>query len=204
MTVHLSVDIETMSTRANAVVLSIGLCLFDDSKTQSFEEIVDSGVELFFDADEQIEKYNRHVSPSTLDWWKQQGEEARRCFEPEETITPREIHSHFEAMCDKADLHLNWFRKHGKTYSRGNSFDIGITDDLFADYGVTPIWKYYNVRDIRTWLECHGLESNLKLVKPDSMIPHNALHDAAFDAYMMQQCLHVPFDKLNKEEIRSR
>lgn len=195
MTVHASMDIETLSTRAQAVVLSIGMCFFDDAKVQTFDEIVDSGIELFFDRDSQVEK-GRHIMPSTIQWWNQQGEEARRVLEAEDVITPRDFYPHFEAFCEKSGLNSNWVKKYCKWYIRGPHFDISITDNLFEDYNVDTPWKYFKVRDIRTWLECNGLEDNAKLVKPSSMVAHNALHDAAFDAYMMQQVLHNPLDKL--------
>ena len=137
---------------------------------------------------------------STLDWWQQQGEKAKRCFEPEETISPREFHPALESICQSQDLSYNWVKKYCRWFTRGPHFDIAIMDSLFDDYGVTPPWKYFKVRDIRTWLECNGLEDNLKLVKPATMIPHNALHDAAFDAYMLQQCKHRPYDELDIEE----
>jgi hypothetical protein len=193
-------DIETMSTRTNAVVLSIGICFFDDEKLQSFDEIVSTGVEFFFDAEDQAEQKDRHIDISTLNWWQEQGEEARRCFEPEETLDIRQFHPKLEAVCEAQDMSYNWVKKYCRWFTRGPHFDIAIMDSLFADYGVTAPWKFFKVRDIRTWLECHGLEDNIKLKKPESMIPHNALHDAAFDAYMMQQCLHRPFEELELEE----
>ena len=196
MTITASMDIETMSTRTNAVVLSIGICFFDDEREQTFDEIVESGVELFFDAEEQAEQKGRHIDPSTLEWWSQQGEKARRCFQPEVTISPRELHGLLEEKCNEQELSYNWVMKYCRWFTRGPHFDIAIMDSLFADYNVTAPWKFFKVRDIRTWLECNGLEDNIKLMKPDTMIAHNALHDAAFDAYMMQQCLHRPYHEL--------
>lgn len=188
-------DIETLSTRADAVVLSIGICFFDDEKDQSFQEIVDNGVELFFCRDTQTEK-GRHVMPSTVQWWSEQGEEAQRVLKANELITPRDFHPLLEKVCEDRGMSYNWVKKYCRWFTRGPHFDIAICDHLFADYNVTPPWKYYKVRDIRTWLECHGLEDNLKLVKPQEMVAHNALHDAAFDAWMMLQVLHRPRDEL--------
>lgn len=191
--INCSVDIETLSTRASAVVLSLGVCLFDDTKMQPFDELVKQGTEIFFCREAQA---NRHVSPSTLEWWSTQGDDARRVLEPQEVIKPRDFHGFFEAFCEQQDVSYNWLRKYGRWYSRGNAFDIAIMDDLFADHNVASPWKYFKVRCIRTWLECNGLEDNAKLVKPEGMIAHNALHDAAFDAWMMQQVIHRPLDEL--------
>jgi hypothetical protein len=190
-----SMDIETLSTRAEALVLSIGICFFDDEKEQTFEEIVDSGIELFFCRESQMEK-GRHISLSTIEWWNQQGDDAKRVLKAEELITPRDFHPILESVCEAQGLSYNWVKKFCRWFTRGPHFDIAISDHLFADYNVTPPWKYYKVRDIRTWLECRGLEDNLKLVKPAGMVAHNALHDAAFDAWMMQQVIHKPLEQL--------
>jgi hypothetical protein len=192
MTIQVCVDIETLSKRANAVVLSMGVCFFDDERLQPFDELVAHGMELFFCRDAQS---SRHIDPGTIDWWAQQGDAARRVLEAQEVIEPRDFHRHLEAHCEKVGVNYNWVRKYGRWFSRGNAFDIAILDDMFADHNVASPWKYYKVRCVRTWLECHGLEDNAKLVKPAAMIAHNALHDAAFDAAMIQTVLHVPEDQ---------
>jgi len=199
MTVHVCFDTETLSLRANAVVLSIGICVFDDQKWQPYDNIVEMGIELFIDRDAQIDA-GRDVSQEVLNWWSTQGEEARRVLEPAETIHPRDFYAHWEAFCNKHSLNMNWLTKNARFYVRGPHFDVAIMEDLFATFNVSPPWKFYKVRDIRTWLECHGLDDNLKLKKPASMIPHNALHDAAFDAYMMLEVLHKPSDKLEYDD----
>ena len=191
-----SMDIETLSTKTNATTLSIGICFFDDEKEQTFEEIVATGIELFFDSDDQITKH-RHVSPSTVKWWTEQGEEAQRVLSATDVITPREFYDRLSPHIKEQGLHENWIYKHCRWFTRGPQFDIAICDSLFDDYNVTPPWRYYNVRDIRTWLECNGLPDNTKLVKPPGMVAHNALHDAAFDAWMMQQVQHKLLDELN-------
>lgn len=199
MTTHASIDIETMSTRANAVVLSVGICFFEDTKIQPFDEIVQNGIELFFDQKIQTDS-GRRIDAKTMMWWKEQGEEAQRCLNPTDVIHPREFYRHFESFCMKADMNMGWVQRYCKWYVRGPTFDISIMDDLFADHNVTPPWKYYLVRDIRTWLDDYGLEDNLQLRKPPQMIPHNALHDAAFDAWQMQQFMHIPPDQLDVQE----
>lgn len=192
---RVSLDIETLSTRARAVVLSVGICIFDDEEMNSFDEIVDNGIEIFFDPEEQKEA-GRIIDESTLKWWSEQGDEARRVLEATDTIGVRDFHTLFEQFCVERDLHQNWLHRYGTWVARGPHFDMAILEDMFADFNVSTPWKYYNVRDIRTWLECRGLPDNLKLVKPDNMIAHNALHDAAFDAWMMQQVAHRPLDEL--------
>ena len=191
-----SMDIETLSTKVDGVILSMGICFFDDEKEQPFDEIVANGIEIFFDREEQ-EQAGRITDFNTLKWWKEQGEYARRVLEPGVTIKRRELHPHLEAFCTKQDLSYNWVKKYCRWFTRGPHFDIAMSDSMLDEDNVSPPWKYYRVRDIRTWLECNGMPDNLKLVKPKTMVPHNALHDAAFDAWMMQQVLHTPHDQLD-------
>ena len=70
---HFSIDLETLGTRYNAAILSIGVQQFD----------IDSGKlgETFYreiDIDSAIKAGK--VTGSTLAWWAQQGEVAKRVF----------------------------------------------------------------------------------------------------------------------------
>lgn len=202
MTITASMDIETLDTRASSVVLSMGICFFDDAKEQTFDEIVADGIEIFFDVDLQT-KEGRTISQSTLNWWNQQGEDARRVLNAHATIGPRDFYNTaFYPFCEQRGLHQNWIMKECRWFTRGPHFDIAIVDSLFSNFNVSSPWKYYKVRDIRTWLEAKGLPDNLKLVKPEGMVPHNALHDAAFDAWMLQQVTHHPLENLNVDTSR--
>lgn len=196
MTKQVTVDIETLDTRARSIVLSIGYSFFDPMEEEPFEAIVERGEEIFFDIQSQKDK-GRTWSQSTLDWWSEQGSDAQRCLAADVVIPIRQFHDTFEAFCERNNVNVNWAKKHAKWVCRGPHFDISILQDLFEDFNVSTPWRYYNVRDIRTWLECRGLPDNLKLTKPSSMIPHNALHDAAFDAWMMQQLNNHPLDELD-------
>lgn len=178
-----SFDIETLSVNKNAAVLSFGFVVVDITKDQSFDELIENGVEFLFDTSLQV---NRHVSQSTRQWWSEQGAEAQRVLEPGAAARDhRKIFTLIEeAGFNPAELStFNW-------YARGPGFDQAILESLWEMDGISPPWKFYKMRDIRTWLECHGLADNTKLKKPPGMIHHNAMHDAAFDAWMMLQVLH--------------
>ena len=194
-------DIETLSTRANAVVLSMGICIFDLEKTQTFDDIVEGGIEIFFDRDCQIE-VGRHVDVSTQQWWARQGEEAQRVLDvkKEDCIHPREFYSVFTSFCENNDVQVAFLQGQARWFARGPTFDMSIMDDMFRDFNVTSPWKYWLVRDIRTWLEALGLPTNLQLKRPDNMVHHNALHDAAYDVWALQQMLHVSHEDLPIEE----
>lgn len=202
MTIHASMDIETLDTRASSVVLSMGVCFFDDEKMQTFDEIVADGINYYFEQVEQINE-GRTISPATLNWWVRQGPAAQECLDNPNKIHIRDFYILFDEFCKEkgicGDGCYDKARKNMKWYIRGPHFDISIMDELFKDFNITSPWRYWNVRDIRTWLDCNGFADNIKLKKPESMVAHNSLHDAAFDAWMMQQVLHNP-DNLEFEE----
>jgi hypothetical protein len=66
------VDIETLSTRLNAVVLSIGAVAFDPYSDQ-----IGHSFSIQLDPQEQMEK-GRHVDINTIKWWMGQSEEAKK------------------------------------------------------------------------------------------------------------------------------
>lgn len=63
---HAMIDLETLSTRYDAAVISIGVAIFNDSKT-----LDSAGWAL---APESI---HGHIDPKTVQWWTQQSEAAR-------------------------------------------------------------------------------------------------------------------------------
>lgn len=60
------IDIETLSTRPDACVISFGLAAFDDSGVFATEGCVI-----------RAEEWNGHMDPATVRWWFTQSEQAR-------------------------------------------------------------------------------------------------------------------------------
>jgi len=180
-------DIETLSLDIRAMVLSIGAVYIDLSEEWTFEQILNNSVELLVGTDLQyIAK--RHVSASTVQWWKGQGEAAKRVLTPGplKTINPNEWPQKLsgELALSLPQLKaLPWF-------FRGPQFDATILGTLSDDFGIDTPWEYYNVRDVRTWWDAHGLDRQHRPAKPSQMIPHNAAHDAAYDAWCINQVMH--------------
>src|ERR1035437_5938474 len=66
---HIMLDLETMSTRANAAIVSIGAVkfTFESGMTDEFLINVDPI---------SCHKKGLHIDPSTIEWWKTQPKEA--------------------------------------------------------------------------------------------------------------------------------
>lgn len=162
---NIMLDLETFSTKSNALILSIGAVKFDE------KTIDDNGFYAVLDRHTQISK-GRDVSASTLDWWFKQSPEAREVLvAPQKRVT--EALEEFAEFC--GDNPIIW--------GNGSDFDNVVLGSLYDEFGLPRPWGYSASRCFRTI-------KNLLKVKE---LPgrqgtyHNALHDALYQA----QCLQV-------------
>ena len=71
------VDLETLGLYDNCIILSMGICVADITKAIDFKEMTDNGLFLKFSATEQ-HRLGRVITPSTVEWWKEQPEDAKK------------------------------------------------------------------------------------------------------------------------------
>jgi hypothetical protein len=164
---HFSIDLETLGTRYNAAILSIGVQQFDIG-TGKLDETFYREIDL----DSAIKAGK--VTGSTLAWWAQQGEVAKRVF-GSNGKTPLSV---------ALDELRTWMLKKAtkpKVWGNGSSFDISILEHAYDNgaIGLKEPWQYTDIRDMRTIMDyC--------LVKPKREgTHHNALDDAKYQA----QCI---------------
>ena len=169
-------DIETLGTRANSIVLSIGAVKFDPLDT------VGSFGEEFYavlSIEDQQEKY-RVSDKSTISWWTRQ---------------PKEAQEHCFSICDSkrapvADVLVDlstFLMGDYVPWGNGSDFDNTIIADLFKCFGEEVPWDFWNNRCFRT------LKSTFRhLVREPAFegIKHHALHDAKHQARYCQLIHH--------------
>lgn len=184
-----AIDIETLGLDSNAVVLSAAIIHFDPAnKDVSFNDLLMEASYVKFDAKEQIEKYNRTITKSTVDWWKTQSKVVR-----DYTIKPSAIHDH--SLVDGMSVLYDYVnsRNNGRKetmWSRG-SLDQLCLDSLSRAIGNRTITEYYNWRDFRTAIDIlYGTsrgycEINDPTFDPQSVIKHLAHHDVCYDVMML-------------------
>ncbi len=161
--VHLVLDLETLSTKKNAVVLSVGYAIVKGC------EIVQFG-EYRLDPEQQP---GGHVDFGTLQWWMD-GTKAK-AQEHLASQPVRSVHDMFDMLTANVSTHSSW----DKILVWGNSpnFDCDILSDLLSEpFGPGRPWKYWNERDMRTLRDISGLRRN------DPIIPHVAMYDACAEA----------------------
>lgn len=171
---HLMIDIETIGTAANTVVLSVGAATFN-------KEGVHSKKEWTLDMQEQIKK-GRGFDQSTLFWWMKQKDEAKKAFDPKlPKISLAEFFPSFEDYIDAELTKQKEKRDELKPWGNGANFDITIIEDMYRNQGpgmeAIP-WKFWNIMCFRTF----NTLTKAKDLVPRNGIYHNAADDAEFQA----------------------
>jgi hypothetical protein len=153
------IDIETLATTEDAVILEIGAVVFDRSR-----RLVGESYSVTLD---YLGQGNRRTDLETVLWW----------LYPERIARFREIQDGHERKPGlwHGLLELEQFlRVHlapkGEVWTKGN-FDLRILGHAFREHEIEVPWKYYQARELRTVLKWMGVE-------PATTASHSAVHDA--------------------------
>ena len=161
---NVMIDLETLGTSANSVVLSVGAVYFDPSTGELGDKTY-----FVLSTQKQLD-LGRTVSASTLAWWMSQSEEAVGVVKE----------SAQEEILTFLLWELNSFlsQEDVKVWGNGAAFDNVILANLYEQVGIETPWKFYNDRCYRT----------VKNMFPDVSLwefqgtAHNALDDAIHQA----------------------
>lgn len=171
---HVMLDLETLSTLPNAMLLSIGAVKFapeyfgyDDPVYDKFYQVVRSDKELTgFD-----------INDDTLKWWTQQSEEARAVFaDPNAVDLDTALHNFFAWVTRNAD------RDDVRMWGNGSSFDNVILSTAYRLRGFEQPWRFWNDRCYRT---VKNMYPKVDMVRVGTH--HNALADAESQARHLLQ-----------------
>lgn len=159
------VDLETLGTTADSVIMSIGAVKFNpsngaiDSAAFYASVSIDSNLEL-----------GRKINEATLIWWMQQSPGSQNVFhEPKQTLVAA-----LRAFGD-------WWGTDNKMliWSNGADFDIPMMAHAMQHSRIATPWQFFNAR-------CYRTVKNTKAAKcvprPDNPNAHNALADAIYQA----------------------
>ena len=169
---HYMIDIETLGTDRDCMVISIALVRFDE------KEIIDSLV-LYPDLQDQENK-GRKIEIDTLQWWMLNKELLNQM------IGKDRIRKSVSFCLNQ----ISWFINHNngdKTiWSKSPSFDLVILKNLFKPT-MLP-WSYTEEADVRT-AEFKLRQNQIKLQR--SQQAHDPLEDAIAQAQNVQLFLVV-------------
>jgi len=163
---NIMVDLETMSTKNHAAIISIGAVLMDFEKG-----VLGSTFYRTVDLESSVEN-GGHLCPKTVKWWLQQSDEAQhQLFNNTEPLTSVLID--FQRWLEDIGM-----RNMLKVWGNGATFDNVILRNAYDHQGWECPWPYWN--DM-----CYRTEKTVNShIDPPEMkgIFHHALDDAKFQA----------------------
>lgn len=168
---HVMVDLETLGTSFNALIVAIGACEFDPSTTsigRTFAIQIDPADALDFGLVPDI---------STIMWWMKQSDAARKQFEEKSYPLIHSLNA------------FNTFVKHDaagedrsetvKVWGNGATFDNVLLRSAFKAIGVKPEWSFRHDCCYRT---LKHLLPNIKAEDQPQGVAHVAVDDAIYQA----------------------
>ena len=171
-------DIETLGTRPEAVVVTLGAVKFNP---YTMDE-PGPGIYMRLDADEQI-ALGREVREDTMLWWMSQAEDVR-----EEALGEGPDRIKLEDMYKQLNKFLVGV---DNIWCQGPAFDIVILENLYRQLQKPAPWPYYSIRDSRTLLKALG----------DTRQPGAMLHNALADCVSQAQAIQLAVKKYNLTEL---
>lgn len=171
--IPVSIDLETLGVRADAVILSIGAAAEVDGTLVTFASAIKVG---------NGSQTERLIDSNTLAWWREKGplfdQTMAAC---EDAPDLREVLLQFAA----------WYSRLGNDRDRlypwgnGASFDVGMLDHAFAQEGIVPPWQFWTVRDLRTLKHLAQDAGVFQHVEREG-VHHDAVTDAVNQLRMIQ------------------
>lgn len=188
--VHVSLDLETLSTSPAAVILAIGAVAVCEGSGRQVS---------FYRVCSIASQPDRRKDASTLDWWEKQTAEARRVLD--EAWNPDIAVPLTTALGDLTA----WIGALGQTHQvfvwgNGSSFDVSILEHAYKEISPFVPWNFRHVRDMRTLRDLVlrlGLEEIVHSRVQRVGTHHNALDDAQFQANIIMASLRVLDDPTN-------
>lgn len=140
---HICTDLETLSTRSNAVIVTIAAVRFNFSsdKVETFCVNVNprEGKEL-----------GLHICLETLEWWRQQKPEAVKAWQHSQYGVSEALDMYSEFCGDD---------KNTSHWCLGTNFDFPILESSYQAVEKKEPWMHWNLHDMRTAFYLAGLDT---------------------------------------------
>lgn len=180
---NIMIDMETLATTADAVILSIGAVRFDPYG----DAIGEDGFYRAITVESNLD-YGRRVSQSTLKWWLGPNitPEAKQVFfDPNvvglDTALDELVEWMYGGLTDRHERSL--LRAKNTLWANGPEFDSAILAHVLSQTHRELPWDFWNSHSVRTWKILPGAR-DIKL--PRTGAHHNAFDDALHQALTIQ------------------
>jgi hypothetical protein len=163
MAYDVMIDLETLGTRPDAAIISIGAATFDRKTGEIFERF-------HVRVSPDLDKYS--VDLSTIRWWLTQSEEARQSL-------AQEVIPLADGLVSLRRWWANAARPEACVWAFPATFDLPILENAMREEFSShmwskTMWKYDATRDMRTLCDLASITKEQR-VKPK--LAHDALSD---------------------------
>lgn len=160
----LMIDLETLGTSSDAVILQIGWVFFDrDNASRTF---FSRG--WYPDINEQV-NMGFQIDIRTMEWWMQQNSEEYRVQQQANRLPVDQV------VAEMIDIWNSAGREYTNVWAKGTHFDLPILRKILPE----P-WHFRNIHDLRT-LKLAGEMRRIDVTQTNDR-PHDAVHDAEAQA----------------------
>lgn len=172
------IDMETMSSRNNAAIATLGAVAFNPDIITPLGEMDSRN---FFNGYLDLRKQEgRHFDGDTIYWWLQQSLEARVALRPKFNVQPdepRRVLQQFSDWCYTVGAKRCW--------SYGATFDNVLLVDIYRWVGLNCPIHYRDQACARTVIQL----ASLPRPQVAGLVAHGALDDAIVQTIWLQQSL---------------
>ncbi len=185
--VNFMVDLETLSTDSNAIILTIGCIPFGSDGSCIVDE------EYYFYNRVDLSSYNDrpefHIDYNTLLWWLEQDPKPRsEAFLAEPRKSIEQVMIDFVIWIKQICNHLNDTRVN--MWSHGKDFDCVILQNAFKFFDIPCPWKFWDTRDTRTIYSLADVDMR-NIIVPDEYKAHNAIGDCLKQIEGIKQAFNI-------------
>ena len=158
------VDLETLSIKPNACIVSIGAVLIEDMEiTDTFYINVDGRT---------CKEAGLDIDSDTIKWWGEQSKEAQEAWQKNPV-----------PLQEALDKFTTWYGKESiPIWGYGANFDVVILESALRAMEMEIPWKFWDISCLRTLMNVLGK----RLPKANN---HNALDDATAEAKVLIEIL---------------
>lgn len=176
------VDIETLASRPDAVIVSIGAVIFEPDGHQ-----VTLSPDTSFHVRVLLNQPTRAIDPKTVAWWMQQAPDAQQ-----ELLASDEERLPLKVALGKLGTFMRSAGDWGATtvWSHGSDFDLVVLGHAYREERLKQPWPFRQARDTRTLfglVETFYGRQVLASCWPENPLKHNPLMDSVAQAVAVQR-----------------
>lgn len=163
---RLMIDIEALGLQEDTVVLSIGIFNMDSDVRA-----------IIIPSLEEQERTGRTINVSTVQWWMEQSEEAKRVF------SQNPFNGGRLSCAAAAETLMDFIDMADEIWANGVDYDFKILSHFVRQYAPERKWPYWQQMDYRT------IKSMFKGRFDHTTVERGVAHDALADAVYQGECL---------------